>query len=284
MHRSISIYHFLVVAAVTCGLAFPCFGQDIGAKDIGQKEVKTLSSVRLESLIQMHEIELPSRFNLALRLLNASNDATRFINFRLVPLEEPGGLVVVNSCEQPQVGLAAQTSLIVTCEVTNKPFDDTLFGFLRSILSSWSLLTMQPGEYRFLATAAVRLEDESIVTVATPITVRLRPTVWQVIAGAIVGALLLVFFAATSNRVRDTIGLAGTGWFGRLGQMIVLWMGASVSGAMFILLTFRLKDAGAPITLTVNDFYGGVVVGILGYFLTDWLATKVFASTRQLKP
>lgn len=281
MHWFVKLVRMAAVVLTCLAAVTGTRAQESGPPSGAQAEVKTLASIRLESILQLHEIELPSKFNLALRLLNASDDAVTFRAFKMLPLEEPGGLRVKDDCAQKsQFGLARQTSSIITCQVASPLFDDTLFGFLASLLSSWSLVTMQPGEYRFLATAEVRLADQSVVTVATPVSVRLRPTVWQVITGAIVGALLLALFAATSARVRVSIGLTGGSIGQRAGQLVLLWLGASVSAAMFILLTFRLKDAGAPITLTVNDFYGGIVIGVLGYFLTDWLANKVFAAAR----
>lgn len=50
-----------------------------------------------------------------------------------------------------------------------------------------------------------------------------------------------------------------------------------VLGAIIIsLILYRLKDVQLPIAVTVNDFFGGIVIGLFTYKLADWIYKKLF--------
>ena len=244
--------------------------------------VQTSNTLRIELIAQPRELEIPSRFNVGLRLLNSSPDAFTLTKFELRPLEEPGGLRILDDCaKQAQTYIAASTGVTIMCSINSEGFDDSFTGFGRALFGSWSLLTLQPGEYRFVATAVAR--GDSLFSVNSVVLVKIRPTVWQVCAGAVFGALLLVVFAFSSPKIRLVMNLKerleGKSKFRRwVGEPFLLWLGACVSASMFIFMTYRLKDVSGPLTVSVNDFYGGVVIGLFGVFLADWLASKLFVA------
>ena len=62
----------------------------------------------------------------------------------------------------------------------------------------------------------------------------------------------------------------------KIRQAAALWIGATAAASIAILITFRMKDASLPFTLSVNDFYGGLVMGLFGVILTRWLSRKLF--------
>lgn len=246
-----------------------------------------VEAVRIELVAQPKEVELPSQFNIAFRLVNATQEAVIFRSFDLKPLEEPGGLKVADEClKQVQTTIGANGTRLIICQMHSESFRDSLSSFLQSLFSSWSLVTLQPGDYRFVATAEYRRSDLSTSTCNTIITMKIRPTIWQVCFGAAFGALLLVLFAFSSPRIRMLMALRdrleSATWFGRwVVEPFALWVGASVASSIFIFLTYRLKDVSGPFTITVNDFYGGVVLGLFGVFLADWLAGKLFVATAK---
>ncbi|MDB5870645.1 MAG: hypothetical protein JWQ07_87 [Ramlibacter sp.] len=241
------------------------------------------NAVRIELIAQPRELELPSRFHLALRLINSTDGTVIFHNFKLTPLEEPGGLQVSPECEdQKQAFIGARSTFTITCEVFSRYFDDSIPKFPQALFGSWSLLTLQPGEYRFVATAQVRQEDNSLLATSETVPVRIRPTVWQVCAGAALGAFFLVVFTFSSVKARGAFlnnqrieSMKGWRLWGV--EPLLLWLGATVAASIFIFLTYRLKDVSSPITITVNDFYGGMVFGLFGVFIADHLASRFYA-------
>lgn len=48
-------------------------------------------------------------------------------------------------------------------------------------------------------------------------------------------------------------------------------MKGAVSACVILLLMVRIKDLALPINISINDFFGGVVLGLLSYKLSDWL-------------
>ncbi len=257
------------------------------ADDAASTAQVAADAVRIELIAQPKEVELPSQFHIALRVVNPSSEPVIFRSFDLRPLEEPGGLKITEECrKQAQAALGANSSRPIMCQLRSDGFDDSLSGFAYSLLSSWSLITLQPGDYRFVATAEFRNSSSGTSTVSTTIVVKIRPTVWQVCFGAAFGALLLVIFAFSSSRVRALLvrrdRVKDATWY-RLWiiEPVTLWLGASVSASIFIFLTYRLKDVSGPFTITVNDFYGGIVLGLFGVFLADWLTGKLFVATTK---
>lgn len=237
--------------------------------------------LHLQLIAQPREVEIPSRFNLALKLINSSSQTVTFRAFKLKTLEDAGGLKVVDECsKQSQRSIPPGESNIIVCEIKSDGFEDSLPSFLVALVQSWSLLTLQPGEYRFVGMAEVRTTS-SIAFVTETVLVKIRPTVWQVCFGALLGAGMLVIFALCSGPLRKKIFEQGRNRdVGRLQKWLieplVLWIGATISASMFIFMTYRMKDVTGPFTLSVNDFYGGVVIGLFGVFLADWLAEKLF--------
>jgi hypothetical protein len=233
--------------------------------------------LRLELVAQTREAELPSRFNVALRLINSSTLPVVFKEFRFRPLEEAGGLQVTDECSKlPQHTVSPNEAYVFLCEISSPQYDDSLVGFLYSMMKSWSLLTFTPGEYRFVAVAEIRSAD-SISYVTETIGVRIRPTVWQICCGAALGAGLLVVFLICSSKLQAKVsGAVRPTTRGRAAQLSSTWLGAVVSSWIFVFMTYRLKDVAGPFTVSVNDFYGGVVIGIFGIFLAEWLGGKLF--------
>lgn len=281
--------------AVAIGLLISASARFACAEDVGNSMtapgLQTGGAVRIELIAQPREVELPTRFHVALRLVNTTATPVIFRTFDLKPLEEPGGLVISKDskeCSQAQqTTVASNQSLTITCELHSKGFDDSVLGYWGVMLGSWSLLTLQPGDYGFVATAEVRDTDgtvstmRSVTAISKTFQVRMRPTVWQVCLGALLGSLLLVVFAFSSPKTRALVlqqdrlkSLSGLRLW--LFEPMILWLGASMSAAVFIFLTYRMKDVSGPFTVTVNDFYGGVVIGLFGLFIANRLAGKLF--------
>lgn len=280
-----------IVRVLTTTLLIAAHAQLASAEDADDKQtapsLQTGGAVRIELIAQPREVELPTRFHLALRLVNTTATPVIFRSFDLKPLEEPGGMEISKDCARSQqTTVAPNQSVTVTCELHSKGFDDSVLKYWSVMLGSWSLLTLQPGEYGFVATAEVRLDEKSVMAISKTFQVKMRPTVWQICFGAVLGSLLLVLFSFSSPKTRALVLQQDrlktlSGWRLWLVEPLILWLGASMSAAVFIFLTYRMKDVSGPFTITVNDFYGGVVIGLFGLFIANRLADKLSGNSEQ---
>lgn len=252
--------------------------------------VPTSAGVLISVLAQPRQIDLPGTFNIALRIQNTSPDTLFVNNFRFAPVDSPTPLEVSKNCdsESPQEAIDPNKFYTIICTISTPGYKDTFASFLLSMISRWSLLTLASNEYQFAAMANVEAETReqskaaSYITTSTAIQVRLTPTVWQSVFGAMLGSLLMVIFWLSSPKVQSQVGVSSAGIgnppqiLTTLGRAVALWSGSTTAAAISIFLTFRMKDASLPFTLSVNDFYGGLVVGLFGVVLTNWLGPKLF--------
>lgn len=250
---------------------------------------KTPSSVGLAItvLAQPRQVDVPGSFKITFAVQNTTAQKIILRDFLLESVEAPTQLDITEACISAgqQKSIEANDFYTITCTISTPGYTDSFFGFFSSMVSRWSLLTLAPGEYQFVATANARSDaGEETITLGTSkaIPVRLSPTVWQAIFGAMLGSLLMVVFWLSSPRVRAHVGVETAGLTGltsilkSMGRAAALWCGSTTAAAISIFLTFRMKDASLPFTLSVNDFYGGLVVGLFGVVLTNWLGPKLF--------
>ena len=253
---------------------------------------KTPTSVGLSItvLAQPRQVDVPGSFKMTFAVQNTTTQKIILRDFLLESVEAPTPLVVSEVCTSvgQQKSIEANDFYTITCTIATPDYADSFFGFFSSMVSRWTLLTLAPGEYQFVATANARGADanQEAITISTSraIPVRMSPTVWQAIFGAMLGSLLMVVFWLSSPRVRAQVGVDAAGMDGlahilqSLGRAAALWCGSTTAAAISIFLTFRMKDASLPFTLSVNDFYGGLVVGLFGVVLTNWLGPKLFGN------
>lgn len=245
----------------------------------------------IEVLAQPRQVDLPSAFSMAFRVQNATAGKVVLKEFRLTSVEAPTPLQVNDKCvdKTEQVAIEANAYTTIVCTVGAEGYADSLVGFFGAMLGRWSMLTLTPGEFQFVATASARGSDgnDEVVNLAASrsIPVRLVPTVWQAVLGSMLGSFLMVCFWAASPKVQEQVGMVTAGATGAtgaqgalrtLGRALALWGGSTTAASIAIFLTFRMKDASLPFTLSVNDFYGGLVVGLFGVVLTQWLWPKLF--------
>ena len=246
----------------------------------------------VEFIAQPRQVDLPGSSHLAFRVVNATGTAVQLMEFRLEVVDSPTALQVGNNCQAKglqQALVPPSQAVTVVCQIGSPDHSDSFFGFMHSLFSRWSLLTLSPGEYQFVAIVEGRTDDGSgdgggtRVSATRTVQVRLVPTVWQSVLGAMLGSLLMVAFRLASQGVRSTPAAATSdspvtdkGESMRVG--LLLWCASTCAASIAIFMTFRMKDASLPFTLTVNDFYGGLVVGLFGVVITNWLRPKLFGA------
>lgn len=235
--------------------------------------------------------EVPASFAVPFKITNTSQRDLTVTSFRakfLVPsgaeLAGASGAKDENACEEKQITLPPGGETILFCEFSpalqiNSPID------LAQLAWHWRTLTMRPGDYQLFAIAEFSGKDESDLefraSASTIAHLKLRPSIWQVLLGVGFGALLLTIFRLWSPDASHLRGAGRTGFLRKLVLFFSLWFSAWISGSMLVFITYRMQDSSFPITLAVNDFYGGVVVGIFSYVAAQWLAEKVLIKAER---
>lgn len=150
------------------------------------------------------------------------------------------------------------------------------------------------GQYRLVADVMIAALDDPIPS--SPLSVKLDMPEIAVVYGALVGSILLVMFSTAYSYLRslpevpsDMSALKSqvTSFLLRFPIRLVLAMVEmtlrTVQGAVvaiiLIVMTRTTTDIGAPIAVRVDDFWGGLVVGIFSVPLANWLADKLALAT-----
>jgi hypothetical protein len=251
------------------------------------------SGIVLELIAQPRQIEIPGNISVAFRIHNVSQNNFTLKDFEFTFIDSlPMFVNYESNCiegRMKQSVIPANSSLLIVCQVTRKNTEDNAVDFFRAIFNSWSVLTISPADYRLVAIATARQQDGTGLLVASRvISLRVVPTVWQAVIGSAIGAGLMVIFWLSAPKVERYIANRSRsenrgaafpvvlGAYRKIRQAAALWIGATAAASIAILITFRMKDASLPFTLSVNDFYGGLVMGLFGVILTRWLSRKLF--------
>lgn len=117
-----------------------------------------------------------------------------------------------------------------------------------------------PGVY------AVHSESVTVVTL---------PPAYSVHIGGVIGSCLLAAFAFFTAK-----GLSNAN--SESAKSIRFYLSMSSSGAItavvFILIASRLEDVSLPMNVSINDFWGGVIVGLFSYKISTILNEKLFSN------
>ena len=135
------------------------------------------------------------------------------------------------------------------------------------------LLLFYPGRYDVLVRVTCLVPGAGRMIVIEETEVELLPPLASLLWGAIVGAALLGIFIV-AYRYRRADGRPELSELARQG--ITFFATGTVCGVIVIMLLHRVGDLSLPVSLEVNDFYGGVVLGLFTYKLGDWLYTLFF--------
>lgn len=177
---------------------------------------------------------------------------------------------------------ASESAIIATC---------VLYQTVPSVDTS---LIIRP-KIDVLASVSVDSSGSHPPLVTTPIT--LKPPIYAPYFGGFIGAMALAFFAglwkvrASDGLPRVRAALSGGMKVRQSTQIVILevssivlglvlyvlseWGFATITAFVFIVLGQGTSLAGAPIQLTVTDFWGGLTVGLFAFPLNKWLLTRL---------
>jgi len=136
--------------------------------------------------------------------------------------------------------------------------------FYKSLLDPYTLL-FAPGKY------VLRSEVEFIESGGTGSTsiyekyeLSLKAPLSAMIRGGVLGAFLLAFFIP-AYRARQSEGTGAIKLKKLLQLAVILFIAGSIVSITAILLLQRIGTLDLPITIAVNDWLGGLVVGLFSY-------------------
>lgn len=150
-------------------------------------------------------------------------------------------------------------------------------------------LLFRQEQYQLIARIKVAARADPI---PLPTSVKMAMPETSVVYGALAGVLLLVLFTSSYSYLAalpkapedlQTLRRNALGYLARLPIQFVLSLAElairAVQGAVvaiiLIVLTRTTTDLQTPIVVKVEDFFGGLLVGIFSVPLSAWVATKV---------
>ncbi len=137
-------------------------------------------------------------------------------------------------------------------------------------------LFFTPGTYQLRAEAEVKLAgaDSVVRRIYATTEIVLEAPLSASIRGGVIGALLLALFVPSYRAVR------ASGQKRRIvdvaKQAMVYLVAGSVVSTTAILVVYRLGSVSLPISITVNDYLGGIIVGLFSYVIGDALYAQFF--------
>jgi hypothetical protein len=167
---------------------------------------------------------------------------------------------------------------------------------------SW--LVIRPKVDAFVTVTVEQAGTGKPIRVTAPI--EMRPPLHAPYLGGCVGALALAALAGlwrfrTSRRLlKARAKFSKAGWSTKAFMTLVVevtmtgldlfffflseWGFASITAFVFIIMGQSTSVAGAPIQVTVTNFWGGVAVGLLAFPLNKWLLEKLGLTTPKARP
>jgi hypothetical protein len=151
---------------------------------------------------------------------------------------------------------------------------------LNSITNSETLLFI-PGKYRVRAEVVLKESgnDKGIRSLYSSTEISLEPPLSAVLRGGVMGALLLALFVPAyralhsrrSEGEANKITIANS-----VAQFFIYSISGSVVAVTTILFIHRMGSANLPISISVNDYLGGIIIGLFSYVFGDTLYKKFF--------
>ncbi len=162
-------------------------------------------------------------------------------------------------------------------------------------LSTFRTLLFVPGEYSLITFIKYRedIPNKPLRVEYRTQNINLEPPLSALLRGGVMGAFLLAIFRISYSwrNVKLGGGKERTLQKGSLTMIVdgfAIFCSGSIVSIVTILMTRRLSNLNLPISLHVEDFLGGAVIGLLSVPLGDFLFSKFVKKTsveeRQIAP
>ncbi len=151
-------------------------------------------------------------------------------------------------------------------------------------ISNTQTLLFAPGVYNIRAEVAFYESGKEMISQSMYATYELEfePPLSAVLRGGVLGALLLALFVpayrAMNLRSGNRISIKGL-----FLQSLIFFLAGSVVSITAILVLHRIGNLKLPITVAVNDYLGGVVIGLFSYSIGNTLYRQLFGKNNANK-
>ena len=172
--------------------------------------------------------------------------------------------ILVHSNEE-QLNPGNERLVVFSIPYQNNAWIDTLINY--------QLLSFIPSNYDVRAVVIYQVPPAKETVIQEITKIYIEPPLSSLMWGGVLGSLLLALFMTTyrlSKRVNYKSFLSD------IAGALALVSAGSVCAIITIILLYRFKDLALPININVNDFYGGIVIGLFTYKLGDWLFIQFF--------
>jgi hypothetical protein len=173
-------------------------------------------------------------------------------------------------------------------EVQLNPGNESLVSFyiphqrssLIAPLLNHQLLTFMPNDYEVRVIVTYQIPPKRKTVIQDKTKIYIEPTLSSLMWGGVLGSLLLALFLSTFRLWKKTTDKTLRQI---VGEALVIFLAGSVCSVVVLILIYRFKELPLPINIAVNDFYGGIVVGLFSFILGDWLFLKLTGEEGKAK-
>lgn len=256
---------------VVTGCAPPAFGMKEASAE--STALKTLSSRPQVAVTVSHDsLSVDAALDVHVRVTNLTDNT---LNVTKIEVVMPGVVLSARGDDQ-----ATRQSFTKDEETQLDPGNEKLVTFavpshdvsVLSPLRNRALLTFMPKEYEIRVVVSYKILPGHKTAVEETVKIRFEPPLFSLIWGGIFGSMLLAAFLATYRALRGTeIRRAKQVYL----ELALLIIGGAVTAVIVMILLFRFKDVSLPLAVTVNDCFGGIVIGLFTYKLGDWLFQQI---------
>ncbi len=123
--------------------------------------------------------------------------------------------------------------------------------------------------------------DERRSVLQTSTEILLKPPLSSVLFGGIIGAFLLALFVPVYRYLKPQ-GPEKSGWKKMIPQIGAYFVSGAIISIIVIFALQRMSDSNLPINIVVDDYIGGIIIGLSSFKLCDWIYQK-FQKTDEEK-
>lgn len=96
---------------------------------------------------------------------------------------------------------------------------------------------------------------------------------WTIFVGGVIGAMLLAIFVAAERILKNPAEREQ--WPQTLWVTFVMGLRGGLMAIVALLLGKTTQGVGSPVSLSVEDFAGGVLIGLFSYPLASWISSTL---------
>ena len=139
---------------------------------------------------------------------------------------------------------------------------------------NFGLLAFTPGDYQLQAVVTYRVPSQVDTDSMQLVPISLEPPLSSLLWGGAFGAVVLAAFVATYRWKRREEPARAI-----LTEAVATALAGAVCAVVALLLLYRFEGLELPITISVRDFFGGVVVGLFSYKIGEVLYKQLWGGS-----